>query len=650
MASDADHRDVEKNEEMEMDDSKVKFINGGGKGDPDDVSVQMSKPKSVEFAGMDKEELMQFANDPFWKKARLILFIAFWVIWIAMLVAAIIIIVLAPKCPPKPDLDWYQTKPMYQIYPRSFKDTDGNGIGDLKGIESQIPYLKKLGIGSLILASVYESEDVDFGYDVTNHTAIHPLLGSMEDFESLLKVAHKNRMKVVMDFVPNHTSKKHKWFVESQKKTKGYADYYVWEGNSQGSPPSNWLSKYSKGSAWEWDASRGQFYYHTFFKEQPELNLMNAEVVKELEKILEFWVTKGVDGFRFGAMSNLVEAAPADEPKNSGTDKNPWNNMDHTLTMNQNETFNLTSQFRTLLDSWYGKGGFDQTKMMLVESLGEVDDMIYGTEEAPGAHLAFNYDLFKLKKGCDGNCLKDTIMTSAKKLPEGKWGTWLLGNHDTSRVASRIDNPVLVNVMNTLLLTLPGTPILYYGDEIGMKNIDQTFADVQDKLGKNFGATDYKEFSRDPERSPMQWTSKLEAGFSNSTPWIPLHPDYVQYNVKSVDAHGASLNYLDVVRDLIKLREQPSFLWGQIFTTTVNANIFSYVRKAEGHPAYLVAMNVGAKESSDDYVNSVKDLVTAKGEVVFSSFDHSEFENGQEVGLDNVLLRPGNVVVFKLLK
>jgi len=473
----------------------------------------------------------------------------------------------------------------------------------------------------------------------------------MEDFESLLKVAHKERMKVIMDFIPNHTSKKHKWFVESAKdSTNAYADYYVWAGKTAAQKPSNWKSQYSKGSAWEWDAARGQHYYHNFFLEQPELNLNNEEVVAELEGILKFWLEKGVDGFRFGVMSHLVEGELKDEPVIAGAaDKNPYNNQNHTQTINQEGSFNLTARFRTFLDKFYGIGGFDQTKLMLVEPHGAIDARFYGTDEAPGANLVYNPDLFDLKTGCDGLCLSKLIMESARRVPEGKWGTWMLGNHDVSRVASRVNNVKHTNAMNTLLLTLPGTPILYYGDEIAMTDVAETFAEVQDKYGKNFGAADYKLFSRDPQRSPMQWTSKLQAGFTNSTtPWLKVGDEYVKYNVKSVDAHGASLNYLDVVRDLVKLRDEPAFSWGQIYTVTVNTNIFSFIRKAEGHPGFLVAINVGQNESSDDYSKAVENLVTKEAEVVFASFSHPEFAVGTKVTMDNVLLQPGNVVIFKM--
>lgn len=637
MASDHADGDAYRNEDAEkgddFDESKVKFINGGKS---DDVAVDVADPKkkTVEFAGMNKEELMQYANDPFWKKVRLVLFIGFWVIWLVMLVAAIIIIVLAPKCPPRPDLDWYQTKPMYNILVRSFKDTNGDGIGDLNGVTEKIPYLKDLGVGAIILSPIYQcgfnGTSIDAGFDVNNQTAVDDQLGTMEDFETLLKTAHKERMKVILDFIPNHTGKYHPWWLKFVR----ILDERI------KTDPKNKTNKVARNT---------DYYMY--------LDAANRRttpwVVAGIEGAMQFWLDKGVDGFRFNAMSNLVEVTPP-----------TMNQLD---TVNQNETFNLTARFRAVLDTWYGKGGFDQTKLMLTDSLSiDVDPRLYGTEENPGTNLVMNYDLtsslffnddtstaarFVAKfpgyqglsprndsfPACNAECVKDKIEKSLKKVPEGQWPTWVISTINTARMARALGNGInlkLQNAKNTLLLTLPGTPIMNYGDEIGMVENDKI---------------NVKE-PRFNTRCPMQWTSKANAGFTNSTPYVALAPDYTKYNVKSIDAHGADLNYLDVVREVNKLREDPAFAWGTLNMTVVNDNILSYVRKAEGHPGYLVAMNLGATESSDDYtsVGAGRVPASAKGTVVMASFKHEDFAVGNEVEMNNVLLREGNVVIFKL--
>jgi len=651
--------DVEKGADVtadhaELDDSKVKFINGGSTPNGGDTVLVVGGKNDQEFAGIGKEELLKYAQDPFWVKVRLALFVLFWLAWFGMLAAAIVIIVLAPKCPPKPNLDWWQTSVAYQIYPRSFMDTDGNGIGDIKGIENKLDYFGKLGVNTLIIGPIYPTENVDFGYDITDHTEINPEMGTMADFDSLLKKAHKKRIKIVLDFIPNHTSDKHKWFLESSmgNSTNKYRDYYVWEKGTASAPPNNWLSKFSKTSAWTKHAKRNEYYYHTFFKEMPELNLRNPDVLKELEDIMAFWLNKGVDGFRIGYASNLVESASfGDEPTNGGSSKKPYDNLDHTMTMNQPESYNLTDRFRAFMDQWYSKDGLDQTRVLLVEAFGDINatNAYMGGEDRNAANLVFNYELFSVDKNCNSRCIAEKVKGSLGSLLPGKWANWMTGNHDSiGRVASRV-GVNFVNAMNTLAMTLPGTAITYYGEEIGMNSLDLTFAQTKDKWGKNFGAADYKLVSRDPSRSPMQWTSKMNAGFTNATSWLPLTSTFNEFNVMADEAVGSTHKFTKVYAELTKLRKEPSMLWGQFFDAVLNDNIFSYVRKAEGHPSFLVAINFGIKPSSDDYTSAVKNLVPKEAEVVFNSynFEHDELAVGEKVKMDNILLKPGEAVIFK---
>ena len=285
--------------------SKVKFTNDGKNGEAK-VDVDNGYGGSV---GMSKEELMKYANDPFWVRLRMFLFVLFWVVWFAMLIGAIVIVAIAPKCPATSSLPWYQKTTIYQVYVRSFKDSNNDGEGDLKGLISKLDYLSDIGVQTLILSPIYPSEMRDSGYDVTNFTDIDPRYGTLEDFDKLVEELHnENRnMKVIIDFIPNHTSNRHPWFNASLSSDPKYKDYYVWHnginGSNSGQPgvPNNWRSVFG-GSAWTWSDERKQYYYHQFLPSQPDLNLRNPDVRQELKEVLQFWLRRKVDGIRIDAV------------------------------------------------------------------------------------------------------------------------------------------------------------------------------------------------------------------------------------------------------------------------------------------------------------------------------------------------------------
>lgn len=281
---------------------KVKFIGGS---ETVDVEAGVKEVEGIKPA-LTKNELMKYATDPTWVMMRWALFILFWAAWLGMLVASVVIIIYAPKCPSPPPKEWWQKSPVYEVYVKSFKDSDGDGNGDLKGVQEKLDYLQNLGVGSVWLSPVYKSPMKDTGYDVSDYKAIDPVFGTMEDFKDLVTDMHNRDMKVIMDFIPNHSSDQHEWFIKSVKKEEPYTDYYVWKDGNGGSPPSGWQSVFG-GSAWELNSERGQYYLHQFYKHQPDLNLRNPKVVQELTDILKFWVDIGVDGFRVDSVAHFFE-------------------------------------------------------------------------------------------------------------------------------------------------------------------------------------------------------------------------------------------------------------------------------------------------------------------------------------------------------
>ena len=346
-------------------DPKVKFIGGsetvdvekGGEGNAQGISPALTK-----------SELMKYATDPFWVKLRWALFILFWVGWFAMLVVSIVIIVMAPKCPSPPAKEWWQKRPIYEVYVKSFKDADDDGNGDLKGVKSEVDYLSNLGVGSVWLSPIFKSPMKDNGYDVSDYKAVDPAFGTMDDFKALVEDLHSKDIKLIMDFIPNHSSDQHEWFQKSVKKEAPYTDYYVWADGKNGGPPSNWQSVFG-GSAWTFNQERGQYYLHQFYKEQPDLNLRNDAVVKELEDVMKFWLDQGVDGFRVDSVGNFFENEANEDEDGSGEYKDFAN---HDKTFDLPEVLDLLKKFRKVLDDATGEG---TPKIMMTEAYMSADKL-----------------------------------------------------------------------------------------------------------------------------------------------------------------------------------------------------------------------------------------------------------------------------------
>lgn len=478
---------------------------------------------------------------------------------------------------------WWQKGIFYQVYPRSYQDSNGDGVGDLKGIINRLDYLKWLGISAVWLSPIYPSPMADFGYDISNYTDIDPLFGSMADFDALLNAVHGIDMKLIMDFVPNHTSDQHPWFLESKSsRDNPKRDWYMWHDAAPGGgPPNNWLSVFG-GSGWEWNEHTGQYYYHGFLKEQPDLNWRNPQVQEAMFNAMRFWLDKGVDGFRVDVMWHMIKDAKLrDNPINP--DYKPemptYDQLLPVYSTDQPEVHGIVQKMRQVLDDY-------DDRMMVGEIYLPIHQlMTYYGDQNNGAHLPFNFLLLTIP--WDSVKIAASISEYEGALPPGGWPNWVLGNHDRPRLTSRIGSEQ-AKVAAILLLTLRGTPTLYYGDEIGMRDVPIPFNEVQDPQGLNMPD---KNLSRDPCRTPMEWNGNENAGFSESKPWLRIDKNFRSVNVESQRSDQNSV--LALYKRLIQLRNsEPALSVGHYIPVHSDSQAISYIRETPGGSRFLVILNL----------------------------------------------------------
>jgi alpha-glucosidase len=478
---------------------------------------------------------------------------------------------------------WWQKGVIYQIYPRSFQDSNGDGVGDLPGIVSRLDYLKSLRINAVWISPIYPSPMADFGYDISNYTDIHPMFGTLKDFELLVNEVHKRDMKLILDFVPNHTSNQHPWFLESRSsRNSPKRNWYIWKDAApDGSAPNNWLAAFG-GSAWEWDEQTGQYYYHAFLKEQPDLNWRNPEVQKAMLDAMRFWLDKGVDGFRVDVMWHMIKDDQfRDNPTNPAYQQHmsTYDQLLPVYSTDQPEVHKIVRMMRDLLDSY-------DDRMMIGEIYLPINKLVtyYGTDRK-GAHLPFNFHLITLP--WDARMISTAIDEYESALPLHGWPNWVLGNHDQPRVASRIGIEQ-ARVAAMLLLTLRGTPTIYYGDEIGLKDVPIPFEEIKDPQGLNMPD---KNLSRDPARTPMQWDENTYAGFSSAKPWLRVDRNHKSINVKNQNALPESM--LSLYKKLIDLRKnEASLAIGDYKPVHSDNQMIAYIRHSPEASAFLVVLNL----------------------------------------------------------
>ncbi|MGH7826279.1 MAG: alpha-amylase family glycosyl hydrolase [Candidatus Binatia bacterium] len=464
-------------------------------------------------------------------------------------------------------------------------DSNGDGVGDLPGIRSKLDYLQWLGVDAIWISPIYPSPMADFGYDISNYTDIDPVFGTLADFDLLLADAHARDIKVMLDYVPNHTSNEHPWFIESAfSRDSAKRDWYIWRDPGPNSgPPNNWLSNFG-GGAWEWDQKTGQYYYHAFLKEQPDLNWRNPDVQDGMLEVLRFWLDRGVDGFRVDVMHHIVKDVEfRDNPPNPAWRPGMWRYREllTTYSADRPEVHDIVEKMRNVLDEY-------DDRMLVGEIYLPVERLVaYYGASGKGAHLPFNFQLIGLPWK-----VRDIIPAIERYealLPSFGWPNWVLGNHDKSRIATRI-GVAQARVAAMLLLTLRGTPTMYYGDEIGMHDVPIPPDIVQDPFEKSVPGLG---FGRDPGRTPMQWNDSVNAGFAAGEPWLPVADNYRAVNVSVEQQTPASI--LMLYRRLIELRRnEPALSVGEFAPLPAGDDLIAYVRKAKSR-RLLVVLNLGAK-------------------------------------------------------
>jgi alpha-glucosidase len=484
---------------------------------------------------------------------------------------------------------WWQTGIIYQIYPRSFQDSNGDGIGDLPGILRRLDYLKSLNITCVWLSPIFPSPMHDFGYDVANYTAINPMFGTMADFDRLLTETHRHDMKLILDLVPNHTSDEHAWFIESRSgRDNAKRDWYIWRDPApNGGPPNNWLSFFG-GPAWTYDETSGQYYLHQFNTHQPELNYRNPAVLDAMLKEMRFWLDRGVDGFRVDVIwLMLKDALLRDEPIDPNWDGvTPHASLQHIYSANQPEVHDAIRAMRRLLDE------YDERMMVGEIYMPNRDLVAYYGANLDECHLPFNFQLINAR--WQAQEVRQLVDQYEAALPSGGWPNWVLGNHDQHRIATRV-GAAQVRVATLLLLTLRGTPTCYYGDEIGMADVPIPPEFLQDPQAVNQPEIAHI-VGRDPERTPMQWDASPNAGFAPAgvQTWLPLAADYTTCNVAAQSSDPTSM--LSFYRALTHLRQSsPALQIGDYAAVdTGRDDVFAYTR-TYGDERFLVVLNFGAR-------------------------------------------------------
>lgn len=500
---------------------------------------------------------------------------------------------------------WWRHGIFYQIYPRSFQDSNADGVGDIKGIIGRLPYLRALGVDAVWLSPIFPSPMADFGYDVSDYCGVDPLFGAMADFDALVSAAHSGGLKIILDLVPNHTSDRHPWFVASRRsRDNPMRDWYIWrEPGADGGPPNNWLSEFG-GSAWQYDDGTRQYYYHAFLAQQPDLNWRHPAVRRAIYDVMRFWLRKGVDGFRVDVIWHLIkDAAFRDNPPNPDyrEGRPPHERILPVHSADQPEVHDVIAEMRRVI------GEFD-ARVLIGEIYLPLERLVtYYGKDLAGAHLPFNFAL--LSAPWNARSIEKIILEYESVLPAGAWPNWVLGNHDRPRVTSRVGRDQ-ARIAAMLLLTLRGTPTLYYGDEIGMHQVAIAPDQVSDPFEKNVPGIGV---GRDGCRTPMQWDATPFAGFSTSTPWLPLSDDFPRENVVNLDADSRSI--LSLYKALIGLRKKlPQLTSGDYVPIAAQGDLLLYRRQSEGS-AVVVALNLGAEP-----VSISSDVAGLSGEIMLSTF------------------------------
>jgi len=520
------------------------------------------------------------------------------------------------------DFLWWRDGVIYQVYPRSFADSNGDGFGDLRGITARLDYIKSLGVDGIWLSPIYPSPDKDFGYDVGDHTAIDPRHGTLEEFDTLVAEAHKRGIRIILDMVLNHTSDQHPWFVESRSSREDpKRDWYLWKDK-----PNNWASVFG-GSGWVYDEATGQYYFHMFLKEQPDVNWQNSEVRQAQLDIFRFWLERGVDGFRLDVFNAYF--------KHPGLEDNPtkfglrrFDRQIHVNDMDRPEMMPLLGELRSLLDSYPERYSVGEPFIPTPEKTASYA----GKGKLHTAFHFFHIDTDLMPKW-SADHFRRQMLDLGKATGDNYLPALAMSNHDITRAASRFcrgEDDANARIAMALLMTLRGTPFIYYGEEVGMRDISLSRSEIMDPPGKYYWPV-FK--GRDGCRSPMQWDNSANAGFSTGKPWLKIHPNYMERNVSAQENDANSM--LNFTRRLIALRKEHRALrdGGIIFLEPPQKDLLAYLRLSP-EQTILVALNFSSKTRT-------LDLPPGDWQPLLSTIKHDAKIS------DNIELAPHEVCLLK---
>lgn len=545
---------------------------------------------------------------------------------------------------------WWKESVVYQIYPRSFMDSNNDGIGDIKGITSKLDYLKNLGIDVIWLSPVFKSPNDDNGYDISDYEDIMDEFGTMSDFDELLSEAHNRGIKIIMDLVVNHSSDEHKWFVEARKsKDNPYRDYYIWRDGKDGSTPNNWDSIFS-GSAWEYDEETNQYFLHLFSKKQPDLNWENENLRQAVYSMMKFWLDKGIDGFRMDVCNLFSKAEGLPDIGEEGPEG---------IYMNGPKIHDYLHEMNKEVLSKYDIMTVGETPGVSPKHARD-----YVGEDRDELNMVFHFELMDLPNASDKFYKKPYKLTDIKNifmkwydgLENIGWNSLFMNNHDQPRMVSRFGNDSKYRIesakmLATLIHTFKGTPYIYQGEEIGMTNIYfddiKKYRDIEtiNYYNEKIKNEDEKSLierikitSRDNARTPMQWDDSLNGGFSKSTPWIDVNPNYKQINVKeSLEDSNSIFNYY---KELIKLRHNnDTIVYGDVkLIYPENESIFAYTRNLDDEQLMVV---LNFYENEIDF--KIPDNIDInKLEIILSNYKDKVIKN------ETIKLRPYEAIVYKV--
>lgn len=528
--------------------------------------------------------------------------------------------------------NWWEGLSVYHIYLRSFYDSNGDGAGDLPGVIEKLDYLAgkpdSLGINTIWISPFYASPMADFGYDIADYYRVDPSFGTMADFESLVNRAHGLGVRVIIDYVPNHTSDKHEWFKESRSNRKNLKrDWYTWrDSKPDGSPPNNWKSVFG-GSAWQYDEHSKQYYLHTFLKEQPDLNWDNPDVRKEMKNVIKFWLDKGVDGLRVDAVSWLSKDRLFRDdllnPTYQSDQTDPYHEVLHNHSCAGPKLFDYLNEMVDVCHKY--KNRFMITEAY-PETSGEISQYLdYYKKLRHNICAPFNFECISLP--WSAHVYRVFIDSFQKALPHGQPPIYVMGNHDKPRLASRVGEES-AKTAALLLTTLPGIPFIYYGDELGLTNT----AIPKNKLKDP--STTLDGVGRDQSRTPMQWNDEPQAGFSSTESWLPVSPDYRSNNVAKQSSDSRSI--LNLYKSLLRLRHKSEALkTGSYQSLDLGDSVYGFVRGKDSE-SFTISINFSDRKI-------IIDSVDTKGSVVLSTY-RDDYQNLQPN--DNLILRPHEGVII----